>query len=139
MSSIRTTALGFIVFALLIVQYGSLLHAAVHPFHVDQSEHAAGHKQEHTSEQTAHLHLNGDDAHDDHDHHHHEQSHHDADTGINCDVFFAGERLAHAVLLIPPTTSLKTSNTKHAVVQGQSAQQRHTLRPRSRSPPVLLT
>lgn len=118
-SSVRTSILSFIVFALLIVQYGSLLHAVEHPFHTHESEHVA--------------HFDFAD-----DTHLHEPIHHDANTGINCDVFFAGERLAHVVLLIPPPVTLKASSTQYTVVQRPSVQQRHVLRPRSRSPPVFL-
>lgn len=125
MFSIKTSALHFILLALLTVQYGAVLHAVEHPFHAHDTKHE----------------------HSDADTHHHQHAypdhvkintHTDAETGINCDVFFAGERLAHAVLLASSTTTLKVALPKYAMVQAPSVHHCHALRPRSRSPPTFL-
>lgn len=116
---LRQSVLSFIVLALLSVQYGSLLHAVEHPFHAHETE----------------SHHHSHDAHDDH----HESDEQFTDAGINCDVFFAGERLAQAALYVPPSAVFTAEHARYAVVYIPFVQQRNKLRPRSRSPPAFLT
>lgn len=122
MFSLKQTALHFIVLAFLTVQYGSLLHAVEHPFHAHESDH---HLVDAVFADEASEHL----------HEHDEQL---SDAGINCDLFFAGERLAHAVLYVPPSAVSKAEHARYSIVHISFVLQQNKLRPRSRSPPVFL-
>jgi len=119
-----------LLIALLTVQYGALLHAIEHPFHAHDETHAS-----------CDIHFIDD--HLIHTEHHHCESEHPStnqhETEISCETFFAAERLANATfqsdLSIAPlqTVAIVYHELLPTIIE------RHKLRPRSRSPPVVFS